>query len=449
MERSHSQQNAATRIVEILQIAGYEAVFAGGCVRDMIMEKEPEDYDIATNATPDKVKDIFPGSDLVGESFGVVIVKIKDLGYSFEVATYRQDGEYKDGRRPEDVKFVLSKEEDAARRDFTINAMFYDPISKQIYDYFDGQKDLKQGLIRFVGDPNKRIKEDKLRMLRAIRFAARFSFDFDTLSFESIKYHAPSILDIAGERIGVEFNKAFEQCDARGRRSFIAAMLESNLLKVLLPEVISMIGCEQSPEHHPEGDVWIHTLQVLFYLPDDASAELCWAGLLHDVGKPPMQVWDPVDVRWRFNSHDSTGKDMTKVILERFKYSNDFIEHVANLVGGHMKFIFVRQMRLSKFKRFLAQDRFGDHLHLHRADCLSSHGKLTNWEICIAEAEKLMDEGIQVNKLPDRLVTGNDLIELGFNPSPEFKPILENALDMQLEGSTREEILEFIKNLPR
>lgn len=443
MDRSSKKRNAATAIISILQEAGFEAVFAGGCVRDMLLERESDDYDVATNALPEEIKDIFPGSDLVGESFGVVIVKSE--GINTEIATYRKDGEYSDGRRPENVEFVRTKEEDAARRDFTINAMFYDPISEELFDFYGGKQDLRMRTIRFVGEPADRINEDRLRMLRAVRFASRFSFHIDRLSELAIVTNADKITEIAWERIGLEFTKAFKQCDSRGRRVFIELLYKTCLLDKLIPELIDEIGCLQSPKHHPEGDVFVHTLGVIESLPDKANTDLIWGGLLHDIGKPLTQTWDSVQNRWRFNSHDSVGANLTKKILSRMKYSNGTIEHVSNLVGSHMRFIFVKDMRKAKFKRFIAQKRFGDHLHLHRADCISSHGKLTNWEYCIKHGEELLEQGEQLGKLPDRLVNGNDLIVLGLKPGPEFKLILEEAMDMQLEGSTRESILNYIK----
>ena len=349
-----------------------------------------------------------------------------------------EDG-YADGRHPDKVTFVDSLEEDSKRRDFTINAMYYDPITNILYDFHDGQPDLVQGLINFVGNPEDRIREDKIRMLRAIRFACRFEFVIENSSYEAIFNHSKEILDTAQERVGLEFNKMWEQTTFM-KDGILRDLRTFGLLDHLIPEMVPMIGCEQPPQFHPEGDCWEHTLEVLANVPSDASNQVCWAALLHDIGKPAVRTWDDEDKRWRFNSHDLESEKMTRVILERFRYSTDFIDQVCELVVNHMRFAYVDKMKEAKLKRFLSLPNFNWHVQLHNADCLGSHGDVSNSLYCEQKiAEFAGDSNIVI--LPKPLVDGHDLIKFGLRPGPEFKTLLETALDMQLEGSSREEIL--------
>lgn len=467
--------SSAVKIIKILQ-ARYIAAFAGGCVRDFLRKQKPEDYDIATNATPEQIKELFPDAEFVGESFGVSLVKMDGIG--FEVSTFRSDGAYLDGRHPSSVRFVNSMKEDSDRRDFSINAMYWDPITDTIYDYHNGQFDLKNNLICFVGSPEDRIKEDRIRMIRAIRFSARFDMEITEKSFEAIFDMCSGIKDIPAERIGLEFSKMFEQVPAKNRGKMLEILRSSGLLEVLLPEVMIYKGCEQPPQFHPEGakvkkiefvdsplekldpknpdhfdkskyilypgDLWEHTKLVLEGLPEFSPADLIWAGLLHDVGKPVVANWVEEEQRWRFNKHDLAGAHLAKEILARFKYSNDFIGNVCDLVENHMRFMHTGKMKVAKLKRFLAKSNFRQHLDLHKADCYGSHGGLENYDFCIQKIEEWKNEGEKV-VLPKPFVNGYDLLNMGFKQGPIFREILDEAMDMQLEGSSREEILEKIK----
>lgn len=427
---------SAVQVIRKLQENGFIAVLAGGCVRDTILDQEPKDYDIATSAVVSDIMGIFPDSIQVGKAFGVYLIN------GHEVASLRTEEDYLDGRHPEKVKFVTSLEDDSNRRDFTINAMYYDPIRVIWYDFHGGLADIESKILRFVGQAEERIKEDYLRMLRAIRFAMRFNFKLDDDSFNSLHKHSSLILNTAQERIGIEINKIFKQTKSN-RGLLLDYMLPTCLLVTLFPEVTDMVGCEQPKQFHPEGDVYSHTKCVMNNLPEEASEELCWAALLHDVGKPVVQEWDEEDKRWRFNRHDEAGEKMIRPILERFRFPNDFIDQVSKLVGQHMTFQHVRRMKESKLKRFLSISNFSDHMALHRADCLGSHGDLDHYEFCQKKLAEFANKA-PVLKLPDRLVTGHDLIALGIPAGPPMKPMLEKAFDMQLEGKTREEILKEI-----
>jgi tRNA nucleotidyltransferase/poly(A) polymerase len=426
--------NSSVQVIKSLQDAGFIAVFAGGCVRDTALSLEPKDYDIATSAVVSDILGIFPDSVQVGKAFGVYLIN------GHEVASLRTEDSYFDGRHPSNVQFVQSLEEDSKRRDFTINAMYYDPIANNTFDFHDGYCDIAARKIKFVGSPDERIKEDHLRILRAIRFAMRFDYRLDDKAFEAIQKNAALILKTAQERVGIEIGKIFKQV-SKDRGLLLDYMLPTGLLLTLLPEVSAMVGCEQPKQFHPEGDVYAHTKCVMNNLPEDASEELCWAAMLHDVGKPPSKSWDEEDKRWRFNRHEQWSEKMAKVILERFRYSNDFIDQVRSLVDNHMAFQHVRRMKESKLKRFLSISNFSDHLALHRADCLGSHGDLDHYEFCQKKLAEFANEA-PVLKLPDRLVTGHDLIAMGMSAGPAMKPMLEKAFDMQLEGKTREEILK-------
>lgn len=426
------QFHSALEVIKKLQEHGYIAVLAGGCVRDTMLDLEPKDYDIASNIGLSEIMTIFPDVQPVGKAFGVYLVN------GNEIASLRTEDTYSDGRHPDNVTFVNSLEEDSKRRDFTINAMYYDPIINKWYDFHEGKLDLEERLINFVGDPEDRIKEDKIRMLRAVRFANRFSFIIGKPSFEAIQYYAREILDVAQERVGVEINKMWEQVEFK--HGILLDLLISGMLEHLIPEMVPMIGCEQPKEFHPEGDCWKHTIEVLKHLQENASPELCWATLLHDVGKPAVRTWDAGDKRWRFNAHDIKSEEMTRLILGRFKYSNDFIDQVCELVVNHMRFAYVDKMKESKLKRFLSLPNFHWHIALHNADCLGSHGDISNSLYCEQKIKDFAGEN-NVVSLPKPLVDGHDLIAHGMSPGPEFKVLLEKALDLQLEGKTREEIL--------
>lgn len=426
--------SSAVQVIKSLQDEGFIAVLAGGCVRDTILGLEPKDYDIATSAVVSDILRIFPDSVQVGKAFGVYIIN------GHEVASLRTEDDYFDGRHPSNVQFVESLEEDSRRRDFTINAMYFDPISGMWFDFHDGQPDLIARILRFVGSADERIKEDHLRILRAIRFAMRFKLKMDDATFTAIQKNSALILKTAQERVGIEIGKIFTQIKT-DRGLLLDYMLPTGLLLTLFPEISAMVGCEQPKQFHPEGDVYAHTRCVMNNLPEEASEELCWAAMLHDVGKPVVKEWDEEDKRWRFNRHDEAGEKLIRPILERFRCPNNFIDQVSELVGQHMTFQHVRRMKESKLKRFLSISNFSDHMLLHRADCLGSHGDLDHYEFCQKKLAEFANEA-PVLKLPDRLVTGHDLIALGIPAGPPMKPMLEKAFDMQLEGKTREEILK-------
>ena len=431
-------REAALELARRLKAAGHEALFAGGCVRDRLLNHPPEDYDIATSATPTQVMGIFPGSNEVGAHFGVVIAK--HGGHHIEIATFRTDGSYHDGRRPESVTFS-TPQEDAQRRDFTINGLFEIPETGEVIDYVGGLADLKAGVIRAIGDPTARFTEDGLRLLRAVRFAARMGFTIEPKTEASLRECAPLLDKISPERIRDEFSKILT---SPRRREGIEHLVNSDLIRHFMPEVLPMIGCEQPPEWHPEGDVYTHTLIMLGMLAPDAPLELCLAVLLHDIAKPPCRTIDP-DGRIRFNGHDTMGATMAETILRRLRYSNNVIDAVVPMVARHMQFMNVQKMRVAKLKRFMAEPTFDQEMELHRVDCGSSNGFTDNYEFLQAKAEEFAAQPL----IPPPLVTGLDLIELGLQPGPRFKEILEALQTEQLEGRIleREPALEFLRAL--
>lgn len=429
----------ALYIVKTLVDYGFSAVYAGGCVRDMLLGLEPQDIDIATNALPDQIESIFPKTIPIGKSFGVIVVIVE--GEQFEVATFRSDGEYCDGRHPSSVSFC-SLEEDAQRRDITINGMFYNPLSNEFIDVVSGQTDLKHKIIRFIGDPEKRIEEDKLRMLRAIRFAVRFNFEIDEESFVAIIKNSEGVNDISEERVGSEFTKILR---CKNKRRALELLFESGILKIVLPQVYWMKGCEQPPEFHPEGDVWEHTIKALSLLKEDASDELLWATLLHDCGKPQTQTFED---RIRFTNHENIGSLIGENILWHLKFSNEFSGHVACMIQNHMRMGCAKEMKISKLKRLMNLYKFEEHLELHRVDCESSNGDLSSYNF-ILEKQKEFEknpEKVRLDKLK-RLVNGNDLLNLGYKQGPLLRKILTDIEDQILEEKidTKEEAIEYIK----
>lgn len=423
---------AAVRVVERLRSEGHAAYWAGGCVRDLVMKRTPKDYDIATSARPEDVMAIFPRAIPVGVSFGVVRVVSDE--YEFEVATFRSDGNYRDGRHPESVTFG-GEEEDARRRDFTINGLFFDPTRERLIDYVSGVRDIEARVVRTIGDPTDRFSEDRLRLIRAVRFAAALDFRLDGETENAIRRLAGTVMQVSGERVRDELAKILT-----GPRSSdsIRLLQEVGLLAVLLPEVEATRGIAQPPEFHPEGDVFVHTLLLLEQF-DTPSFELALAGLLHDIGKPPtFSIRD----RIRFDGHCEVGARMTAVIAHRLRLSNRQTDHVTALVRDHLKFKDVRLMRESTLKRFLRQPYFEDHLALHRADCLASHGDLSHWEFCRERLASLPIEAIR----PPRLLTGDDLIGMGYSPGRQFTEILRQVEDAQLEGrlTSRDAAVSFV-----
>ncbi|GMW00636.1 MAG: CCA tRNA nucleotidyltransferase [Candidatus Hydrogenedentota bacterium] len=423
---------AATDICMRLSAAGHRALLAGGSVRDMILKVPAQDYDIATSAPPDEIARLFEKTINVGAAFGVVVVVLP--AGSFEVATFRKDGPYLDGRHPAFVTYA-DEEEDARRRDFTVNALFYDPLGKTIVDYVGGQQDIERRVIRAVGDPEHRFDEDKLRLLRAVRFAARLDYAIDGPTFEAMRRLAPTIRATSAERIRDEILKMLTE--GRPRHAF-EWLDRSGLLHEVLPEIEAMKGVQQPPEFHPEGDVFVHTLMMLDEL-QSPSPTLALGSLLHDVGKPPTMTFED---RIRFNNHDKVGAAMAEAICRRLRISNSATERVAWLVGQHMRVAHIPSMRESKRKRFIREDGFDELLALCRADCRASHGDESTIDWIEDYKQHLPLEQVK----PAPLISGADLMAMGFKPGPLFKEILSAVEDAQLEGrvSNPEEACRFV-----
>lgn len=410
----------AEEIVRRLVKAGHEAYFAGGCVRDMVMGRPPNDYDVATSAPPEEVMRLFPRTVPVGAAFGVVVV-LADAG-SVEVATFRADAPSSDGRHPDSVTFCSARE-DVLRRDFTINGMLYDVVNDRLLDWVGGQDDIRQRTVRTIGAAEERFEEDKLRMVRAIRFAARLDFAISDETYEAICLFAPKLNQVSLERLRDELVLIVTGPNA-GRA--LRLMHDTGLLEPILPEIEAMVGVEQPPQFHPEGDVMEHTCMML----DSARApslELGMAVLLHDVGKPSTQT---MAERIRFDEHDRAGEAMARDICRRLRFSNEQIDDIATLVGSHMRFMAVQRMKLSTLKRLLAMPHFDEHLELHRLDCIASHGKLDNYEFLRQKLEEFSHDEIA----PPPLLTGHDLIAMGYPPGPTFREILSAVQEEQLEG---------------
>lgn len=422
-----------------LREAGHTVYFAGGSVRDELLGKEPKDYDLATSARPEEICALFPRSETVGAHFGVIIVKGRDA--MVEVATFRTDGSYRDGRRPESVAFS-SPEEDARRRDFTINGLFRDPESGEIIDYVDGRADLKAGLLRAIGDPAVRFQEDALRLLRAIRFAVTTGFRIEEDTWKAIGENAGLLAKISPERIRDEFSRILVAPErARG----LDLLVESGLIASFLPEVLDLQGCEQPPQWHPEGDVYVHTRLALSLL-EAPSLPLALAVLLHDIGKPATQTWDPEAKRHRFNGHDKVGARMATTILRRLRYPNQVIEEVSFMVARHMKFMHVQEMRIAKLKRFMSAPTFPLEIELHRVDCDSSNGFRDNYDFVRTKKDEFSREPL----IPEPLLNGHDLItDFQLSPGPGIGKILRSVQTEQLEGrlSDKTSAYHFVEKL--
>jgi poly(A) polymerase len=424
----------AVAIVQRLRQTGFEAYFAGGCVRDMLLGKTPQDYDITTSAKPEDIQKIFPDTIAVGAQFGVILVVLEDQPY--EVASFRYDGPYLDGRHPSQVRYG-TLEEDIRRRDFTINGMIYDPIDDRVIDLVEGRKDLERHCVRAIGNAHERFAEDRLRMIRAVRFAANLDFTIDTPTFKAIQELAATTTQISWERIGEEVTRILTEGGAR--RGF-ELLDESGLLQVLLPEVVALKGTAQSPDFHPEGDVFTHTLLLLSHL-DSPSETLAYGCLLHDIAKP-VCIQQEAE-RITFYGHTEQGAAMAEEILKRLKRGRAVWERVAYLVRNHLRHVQAPQMRLSTLKRFLREDGISELLELARIDALSSNGDLRYYNFCKERLSELKDEEIR----PAPLLRGNDLISLGYTPGPLFAKILRQVEDAQLGGelTRREEALDWVK----
>lgn len=487
---------AARAIVARLRQEGHQAYLAGGCVRDLLLGRVPKDYDVATSATPDIVLDLFPRTFAVGAHFGVVIVadELEDRYIQTEVATFRSDGAYSDGRHPDAVRYTTRPEEDVQRRDFTINGLLLDPealdlnppktpdsdsssdeashthtshpavpdtpslesetsvaagLRSAVLDYVGGLADLDVGILRAIGDPARRFEEDRLRMLRAIRFAARFNYQIDPATFAAIQALAPRIASVSRERIREELTRMLTKGHARRAFELLDA---SGLLIHVLPEVSRLKGVEQPPQYHPEGDVWTHTLMLLEQLGTDAQLAagcpmtLAWGALLHDIGKPAtFQPPSGPNDRIRFNGHVEVGVAIAADICRRLRFSNEETTQILALVENHMRFGDVHRMKAATLKRFFRLDRFPEHLALHRMDCNASHGSLDNYHFARTQYEAIPDEEVR----PTPLLTGRDLIALGYHPGPNFKTILHTIEEAQLEGTikTKEEAINLLHQL--
>jgi poly(A) polymerase len=460
----------AISIVETLRERRYQAYLAGGCVRDLLLGREPEDYDVATDATPDEVMQIFPETYAVGAQFGVVLVPLPEnermrenaptasddcdrgsrsadaagasLGHhhkaSVEVATFRHDIAYSDGRHPDEVRFSRDPREDVERRDFTINGLLLDPIKNEILDYVGGRSDLAAKIIRAIGNPELRFAEDKLRMLRGIRFAARLEYSMEGNTFAAIQRLAAQTRQVSRERVRDELTRML--IEGHARRAF-ELLDSSGLLNEVLPEISAMKGVEQPPEFHPEGDVFVHTLLLLEKLPGPCPVTLAWGALLHDVGKPPTFRRAPD--RIRFDDHVNVGVRMAEQICRRLRFSRDDTEQILALIGNHMRFADVQRMKPSTFKKFIRLPHFDQHLELHRLDCESSHRSLKLYDFTREQMAELPAESIR----PKPLLSGDDLIAEGYQPGPQFKQMLGAVEDAQLDGKLRSktEALSFLR----
>ena len=426
----------ARRIVARLRAAGHEAFLVGGCVRDLLLGTTPKDFDVATSTPPDRVRQLFPRNRLVGAHFGVVLVR--ENGEQVEVATFRRDHTYDDGRHPVKVDFETDPRQDVLRRDFTINALLLDPATGEVLDFVEGRKDLSRGVIRTVGDPKIRFGEDHLRMLRAVRFAARLNYAIEPATRSAIRRLRERVRLVAAERVRDELIRILTE---GGARHGFELLEETGLLEEILPEVAAMKDVAQPPQFHPEGDVWTHTLLMLEAV-SKPSATLALGLLLHDVGKPPTFR---VAERIRFDNHSKVGAEIAVRILSRLRCSREQIRQVEALVANHLRFMDVRQMKASTLKRFFRLERFEEHLELHRLDCLASHGHLENYEFAKAKFEELPPEKLE----PAPLITGDDLIGEGYRPGPAFGHILETVETAQLESriQTSEDALALVRSL--
>jgi poly(A) polymerase len=448
-----TSRELAGKICATLRSHGHQAYFVGGCVRDLELGREPADYDVCTDARPERVQELFPRSVAVGAKFGVILVvergaqgreqDAEQLPTQVEVATFRSDGGYSDGRHPDQVIYSKTPQEDVLRRDFTINGLLMDPATGEVLDYVAGRADLRAGIVRAIGDPWRRFAEDKLRMLRAVRFAARFGFQIEPETMAAVQGLAPQIIQVSFERIRDELTKLLTEGAAR--RGF-ELLDETGLLAVVLPDIARMKGVEQPPQFHPEGDVWIHTLTLLEKLPFSCAPTLAWGVLLHDVGKPP--TFSPATgpgTRIRFNGHEEIGARMAESICRNLRFSNEETEQVESLVANHMRFKDVPKMRAATLKRFVRLPRFEEHMELHRLDCLASHGGLDSYTF----VQRFLLETPVEKVYPPKLVTGDDLKSMGLVPGPRFKEILTAVEEAQLEGrlQDRETALEFARSI--
>lgn len=438
---SDSLRSTATEIVHRLQTAGFAAYWVGGCVRDYLLDREPEDYDVATNAMPEQIEKLFSRTIAVGRKFGVMLVVEQDK--QFQVATFRAESDYQDGRRPEKISFG-NAQADAARRDFTVNGLFYDPIASKLHDWVGGEADLRAKILRTIGSPTERFAEDHLRQLRAVRLAAQLGFQIEAQTFAALKTNASKIKAISAERIREELVKLFRAPNAaRG----LDLLRESGLLGQVLPEIAATVTCEQSPDFHPEGTVFNHLCLMLAELPSDAPPSLPWAVLLHDIAKPVMAERDPDTGSIHFYNHEKVGAEMAEVILQRLKFPRKQTDEIVACVLQHMQFKEVKRMRKATLRRMLLRETFPLELELHRLDCLGSHRRLDHYEFLVEQAAQLATQPA----IRPPLLTGDDLIALGIKPGPAMGPLLAEIREKQLadELKTPGEAQKWVQDILR
>ncbi len=433
-----SLRDNAAKIVSRLQAAGFTAYWVGGCVRDSLLGREPKDYDIATSATPDQVEKVFERTIAVGRKFGVIIVLLE--GHEFQVATFRAEGDYKDNRHPEKVSFS-NAQADASRRDFTVNGLFFDPLQNKLHDWVGGEADLRAKLLRTIGAPEERFAEDHLRMLRAVRFAAQLDFQIEAGTFAALQANAPKILTVSAERIREELMKLFRPPHAaRG----LDLLRDSGLLEQVLSEIAATIHCQQSPDYHPEGSVYNHIRLMLSELPPDASAELPWTALLHDVAKPVTATTDRHTGAIHFYGHEKVGAEMAAAILHRLKFSRQETDDIVATVLHHMQFKDVKGMKKSTVRRMLMRETFPLELALHRLDCLGSHRRLDHYDFMVEQGKELAEQP----HVHPPLLTGDDLQALGIKPGPAMGQLLAEIREKQLQDElkTADEAREWVKS---
>jgi poly(A) polymerase len=417
-----SPRETAGEIVRRLQQAGFAAFWVGGCVRDFLLGREPQDYDIATDARPEQIEKLFKRTLAVGRKFGVMIVVEGKV--QFQVATFRAEANYRDGRRPEKVIFS-NAEADAQRRDFTVNGLFYDPITEKLHDWVGGEKDLQAKIIRTIGVPEERFAEDHLRLLRAVRFAAQLGFEIEPQTFAAVKKLAPKIELISAERVRDELIKLFSPPHA-GRG--LVLLRDSRLLPGVLPELIATMLCQQSPDYHPEGTVFEHIRLMLEKMPPDSPPSLPWAVIMHDIAKPATAERDPATGVIHFYGHEKVGAALVERILQRLRFPKKQIVEIVACVRQHMQFKDVRQMRKATLRRLLLRDTFPLELELHRLDCLGSHGNLEHYDFLATQAEELKKKPA----IRPPLLTGKELIKLGMKPGPAMGALLDEIREKQL-----------------
>jgi putative nucleotidyltransferase with HDIG domain len=429
-------REAAASIVAQLRAAGHLAWFVGGCVRDLLLGRLPKDFDVATSARPEQVLAMFEKTMPVGAHFGVILVCTGEI--VTEVATFRSDGVYSDGRHPDAVRFSDTPEEDVQRRDFTINGMMLDPVNDRVVDFVGGLDDLRNGIVRAIGDPVRRFTEDKLRMLRGVRFAARLQFALDPATARAMRQLAPEIHQVSRERVRDELTRMLTEGHAKQAFELLDA---TGLLQQVLPEVARMKGVAQPPQYHPEGDVWVHTLLLLDQLETGCPMALAWGALLHDVGKPPTFRVAPD--RIRFDGHVEAGVRIAEEICRRLRFPNHETEQILALIDNHMRFADTPRMKQSTLKRFFRLEHFDQHLALHKMDCQASHGSLALYDFARERYHSMPEEQVK----PPLLLTGRDLIAAGYHPGPDFSRMLAAAEDAQLEGTihTSDQALALIR----